>query len=253
LSPKSTLTIRPTDTTTAYVSVNHSTRFPTAPEFYWFWGGYQPPNRAAALSPEFGMQYEAGVTQKLPGNSLVRVRSYYYDINDYIRTVFGFRPSRVIYNIDLVKIRGVEVEGEVGLPYNLAAFANYTFQQTSTSPDPLNGNVRELTELPDHKVNIGLKYKAPNGAEGKVSLRMVSKRAQPQVTVVNNQVTGIYLRPMIGFASINLEGRYPVYQYRGMKGFLYFGVENLLSQFYEEDAGYPMPSATIYGGIQLRY
>ena len=253
LSPKSTLTIRPTDTTTAYVSVNHSTRFPTAPEFYWFWGGYHPPNRAAALSPEFGMQYEAGVTQKLPGNSLVRVRSYYYDINDYIRTVFGFRPSRVIYNLDLAKIRGVEVEGEVGLPYNLAAFANYTFQQNSTSPDPLNGNVRELTELPDHKANIGLKYKAPNGAEGRFYVRLVSKRAMPQVTVVNNQVTGVLLRPMKGLATINLEGRYPVVQYRGMKGFLYFGVENLFSQVYEEDAGYPMPSATIYGGIQLRY
>jgi iron complex outermembrane receptor protein len=255
LSPKSTLTIRPTDTTTAYVSANYNTRFPSLPEFYWFWAGYQPPNRAGALSPEFGMQYEAGVTQKLPGNSLVRVRSYYYDINDYIRTVFGFRPSRVIYNLDLAKIRGVEVEGEVGLPYNLAAFANYTWQQTSTSPDPLNGNIRELTELPDHKANIGLKYKAPNGAEGRFYVRLVSKRAMPQVTVVNdqNQITGFVLRPMKGFATLNLEGRYPVGQYRGMKGFLYFGVENLFSQFYEEDAGYPMPTASIYGGLQLRY
>lgn len=253
LSPKSTLTIRPTDSTTAYVSVNYSTRFPTLPEFYWFWAGYQPPNRSAALSPEFGMQYEAGVTQKLPWNSLVRVRSYYYDINEYIRSVFGFRPSRVIYNIDLAKIRGMEVEGEVGLPYNLAAFANYTFQQTSTSPDPLNGDVRELTELPDHKANIGLKYKAPNGAEGRLYMRLVSKRSMPQVTVVKNQVTSLYLRPMKGFYTLNLEGRYPVAEYRGMKGFLYFGVENLTCEFYEEDAGYPMPTATVYGGIQLRY
>jgi len=147
----------------------------------------------------------------------------------------------------------MEVEGEVGLPYNLAAFANYTFQQTSTSPDPLNGDVRELTELPDHKANIGLKYKAPNGAEGRLYMRLVSKRSMPQVTVVKNQVTSLYLRPMKGFYTLNLEGRYPVAEYRGMKGFLYFGVENLTCEFYEEDAGYPMPTATVYGGIQLRY
>jgi iron complex outermembrane receptor protein len=254
VSPKSTLTIRPTDTTTAYLSVNYSTRFPTIPEFYWYWAGYEPPNRSGQpLRPEFGMQYEAGITQKLPLNSLVRVRTYYYDINDYIRTVFGFRPSRVIYNLDLAKIRGVELEGEVGLPYNLAAFANYTWQQTSTSPDPLNADIRELTELPEHKANIGLKYKAPNGAEGRFYVRIVSKRYTPQVTVVNNIATSARLRLMKGFYTLNLEGRYPVAECRGMKGFLYFGVENITSEFYEEDAGYPMPTATLYGGIQLRY
>ncbi|MDD2904043.1 MAG: TonB-dependent receptor [Syntrophales bacterium] len=253
LSPKSTLTIRPTDTTTAYVSVNYSTRFPTLPEFYWFGAGYQPVNRPPGLSPEFGMSYEAGVTQKLPWNAQVRVRTYYYDINDYIRTIFGYRPSRVVYNLDLATFRGVEVEGQVGLPYNLAAFANYTWQQTSTSPDLLNGNIRELTELPEHKANIGLKYKAPNGAEGRAYVRLVSKRYQPQVTVANNQATSAYLRPLKGFYTLNLEGRYPVGQYRGMKGFLYFGVENLTGEFYEEDAGYQMPTATFYGGVQLRY
>lgn len=254
VSPKSTLTIRPTDTTTAYLSVNYSTRFPTIPEFYWYWAGYQPPNRTGnPLLPEFGMQYEAGITQKLPWNSLVRVRAYYYDINNYIRTVFGYRPSRVIYNIDLALIRGVEVEGEIGLPYNLAAFANYTFQQTSTSPDPFNGDVKELTELPDHKFNIGLKYKSPNGVEGRIFARLISKRAQAEVTVTNNQVTGMMLHPMKGFITLNLEGRYPVAQYRGFKGFLYFGVQNLFSEFYEEDWGYPMPTASIYGGLQVRY
>jgi iron complex outermembrane receptor protein len=254
LSPKSTLTVRPTDTTTAYLSANYNTRFPTIPEFYWYWAGYQPINRnGQPLLPEFGLQYEAGVTQKLPWKSLIRVRGYYYDLNDYIRTVFGFRPSRVIYNLNLATVRGVEVEGEVGLPYHLAAFANYTWQQTSTSPDPFNGNVRELTELPEHKANIGLKYKGPKGAEGRIYVRLVSKRAQPQVTVTNNQVTGLYLRDMHGFATFNLEGRYPVVNLDRMKGFLYFGVQNLFSQQYMEDAGYPMPTATVYGGVQLRY
>jgi iron complex outermembrane receptor protein len=255
LSPKTTLTIRPTDTTEAYLAVNYSTRFPTLPEYYWFGHGYQPFNRSddASLSPEFGMMYEAGITQKLPLNAQIRVRGYYYDINQYIRTVFGYRPSRVIYNLDLALLRGLEVETQIGLPYHLTAYANYTWQQTSTSPDPLGGNVTELTELPDHKAHIGLKYNNPNGAEGRVYARLVSKRAQPTVTVTSNTVSGFSYQPMNGFCTINLEGRYPVLNYYGFKGFLYFGIENLFSEKYQEDAGYPMPPNTFYGGLQLRY
>ena len=150
-------------------------------------------------------------------------------------------------------LRGVEVEGEVGLPYNLSAFANYTWQQTSTSADPLSGDIRELPEYPDHKFNLGLKYKANNGAEGKAYIRMVSHRYYPEAQVILNKLTGVGLRPMKGFMTLNLEGRYPVVQKGGMKGYLYGGVENLTGEFYEESAGFPLPTQTIYGGIQLRY
>uniref|UniRef100_A0A7C3V0V0 TonB-dependent receptor n=1 Tax=Desulfobacca acetoxidans TaxID=60893 RepID=A0A7C3V0V0_9BACT len=253
VSPKSTLTIRPTQSTEGYLSINFASRFPTIPEVYWFGNGYVPPHRAPVLEPEFGMQYEAGISQKFPYNIKMRVRGYYYDLNNYIRTVFGFRPSRVVYNLDLVSLRGVEVEGQVGLPYNLTAFANYTWQQTGTSPDPLGGNVRYLAEFPEHKANLGLKYKDAKGAEARFYVRLVSQRFEPQVLVnTQNQVTGSFLRRLKGFFTINLEGRYPVF-WQGLNGFLYAGVSNLTGEFYEESAGFPMPVQTYYGGIQLRY
>lgn len=258
VGPKSTLTIRPTDTTTAYISANYSTRFPSLPEFYWFGAGYQPigRNNNSVLLPEFGMQYEAGITQKLPYEAQLKVRTYYYDINNYIRTIFGYRPSRVIYNLDLALFRGVELEAQIGLPYHLTAYANYTWQQISTSPDPLNGDMREIPELPDHKAHIGLKYHVADGLEAKAYVRLVSKRYYPTaiVNAATNRVSGAFLRPMNSFATFNLEGRYPIVKYRDkFRGYLYFGVENLFSQFYEEDAGYPMPTASLYGGVQIRY
>jgi len=253
LTPKGTLTIRPTDTTEAYLSTNFATRFPTSPEYYWYGAGYQPPNRVGNISPEFGMQYEAGVVQQLPRNSLVRVRWYYYDINQYIRTVFGYRPSRVVYNIPLVELRGLEVEAQVGLPYHLIAYANYTWQQNSTSPDPFGGDIRELTEIPDHMFNVGLKYKSPGSAEAKAYVRMVSKRYETTAQVTNNAVTGVTLRPMKGFFTVNFEGRYPVVNWQGFTGYLWGGVNNLFGEYYEEVAGYPMPTQTFYGGVQLRY
>lgn len=253
LSPKSTLTIRPTETTEAYLSANFSSRFPTLPESYWFGAGYQSTLRPAALSPEFGMQYEAGVTQKLPWSAQLKLRTYYYDINNYIRTVYGFSPSRVVYNINLVQWRGVEVEGLLPLPYNLTAWANYTYQQTSAGGDPLGLTVNRLTELPENKATLGLRYKGDNGAEAKFYLRLVSQRSEPQVNVTRNTVTGVTYNYMKGFVTTGMEGRYPVANYRGFTGFLFAGVDNLFGVKYQESYGYPMPTQTFYGGIQLRY
>ncbi len=253
LGPRCTLTIKPTETTEAYLSTNYVTRFPTLPESYWFTAGYQSPLRKAFLSPEFGMQYEAGITQKLPWEAQLRLRAYYYDINNYIRTVFGFAPSRVVYNINLVQFRGVEVEGTLPLPYNLTAWANYSYQQTAAGGDPLGLTVNRLTELPEHKANLGLRYRADNGAEAKIYLRLVSQRSQPQVNVARNVITGVNYSFMKEFITTTMEGRYPVANWRGFTGYLYAGVDNLFGVKYMESYGYPMPTQTFFGGIQLRY
>ncbi|MBM4288483.1 MAG: TonB-dependent receptor [Deltaproteobacteria bacterium] len=253
LGPRCTLTLRPTETTEAYLSTNYVTRFPTLPENYWFGAGYQSPLRSPYLSAEFGMQYEAGVTQQLPWGAQLRLRTYYYDINNYIRTVFGFAPSRVIYNMDLVQLRGGEVEGSLPLPYNLTAWANYTYQQTAAGGDPLGLTVNRLTELPEHKANLGLRYRGDNGAEAKIYLRMVSKRSEAQVTVQRNVITGVTYNPMKGFVTTGMEGRYPVANWQGFTGILYVGVDNLFGVKYQESYGFPMPTQTFYGGLQLRY
>jgi len=253
LGPRCTLTIRPTETTSVYLSSNYVTRFPTLPESYWFTAGYQSPLRKPYLSPEFGMQYEAGITQKLPWDIQLRLRTYYYDINNYIRTVFGFAPSRVIYNINLVQFRGVEFEGQVPLPYNLTLWANYTYQQTAAGGDPLGLTVKRLSDLPENKANLGLRYRDDNGAEGQIYLRFVSKRSEPRIDVVRNVITNVSFNPLKGFVTTNMEGRYPVARYYGFTGFLYAGVDNLFGVKYQESYGFPMPTQTFYGGIQLRY
>jgi iron complex outermembrane receptor protein len=253
LGPRFTLTIRPTETTEAYLSTNYVTRFPTLPESYWFGAGYQSAARKPYLSPEFGMQYEAGLTQKLPLDATLRLRTYYYDINNYIRTVFGFAPSRVVYNISLVQLRGLEVEGTLPLPYNLTFWANYTYQQTAAGGDPLGLTVKRLTELPENKANIGLTYKGSNGAEANVYLRLISQRYQAEALVARNAITGVSYNYLKGFLTTGLEARYPVANWRGFTGSLYVGVDNLFGVKYQEVYGYPMPTQTFYGGIQVRY
>jgi outer membrane cobalamin receptor len=82
---------------------------------------------------------------------------------------------------------------------------------------------------------------------------MVSKRYETTVQVTNNVVRGVILRPMKGFFTVNFEGRYPVVNWGGFTGYLWGGVNNLFGEYYEEVAGYPMPTQTFYGGVQLRY
>ncbi len=153
----------------------------------------------------------------------------------------------------LGEFRGVEVEGTLPLPYNLTFWANYSYQQTAAGGDPLGLTVNRLTELPEPKANIGLRYRADNGAEAKLYLRLVSQRSQPQVTVVRNVITGVEYSYLKEFITTNLEARYPVANWKGCTGYLFAGVDNLFGIKYMESYGYPMPTQTWFGGIQLRY
>ncbi|RLB20889.1 MAG: hypothetical protein DRG76_10120, partial [Deltaproteobacteria bacterium] len=84
-------------------------RFPTNPEIYWYYAGYRPEvdNRTNIsrknLTYEDAYQYEVGLDiNKIPG-IWFGMSYYYYKVDDYIRTIFGYSPSRVVYNIDKVK------------------------------------------------------------------------------------------------------------------------------------------------------
>jgi outer membrane receptor protein involved in Fe transport len=48
----------------------------------------------------------------------------------------------------------------VPLPYNLTLWANYTYQQTAAGGDPLGLTVKRLSDLPENKANLGLRYRA---------------------------------------------------------------------------------------------
>lgn len=91
-----------------------ATRFPDNPAFYWYYGGYRPEVDAATtvvrpdLTYEDAVQFEAGFAYTAPCGVQVAVNAYQYDVDDYIRWIFGYMPSRVVYNIDEVRFQGLE-------------------------------------------------------------------------------------------------------------------------------------------------
>ncbi|GAG37877.1 unnamed protein product, partial [marine sediment metagenome] len=225
-------------------------RFPTNPEYYWWYSGYQPAGRKD-LTSEKASQYEIELDQQLGKDVNLLVRGYYYEVDDYIRTIFGYKPSRVVYNIDEVQFKGVELEIEYNVSPTVRLWANYTRQETEKEGDVLDQSMSltdELPELPKDKINIGVSYGRKDGIRAELSMRYVDERH-----VVGGDPTkpgGSYLAEMDSYVDVDLRFSYPIRGgENGAEIRLEVAGENLLSEDIEEDYGYPMPGATVMVGL----
>ncbi|MCX7804042.1 MAG: TonB-dependent receptor [Planctomycetota bacterium] len=254
-SPRVALTFRPWkggSITGRYVRAH---RFPTQPEYYWWYAGYRPAGRKA-LTSEKAHQFEIEVGHRHEDMFEINVRGYYYEVDDYIRTIFGYMPSRVVYNIDKVVFGGVEVEAAMRLGHGFSAWANYTWQKTEKRGDVLDNSMRltdELPELPENKVGLGVEYRGWRGLEGRVGMRYVGAR----YAVRGNQAIpgASTLIKMDGYVDADAYVSYPVLRdtKKGRECRIFLSGENLLDQDYEEEYGYPMPGATFMGGVSVKF
>ena len=255
LSPKFGSTLTAWEGGKIEVNVCRAYRFPTIPESYWYFSGYDPAEggiERKPLTPEDGLQTEIGVAHKFEDRGRVRLRGYYYDVEDYIRVIFGYRPSRVVYNIDEVKFRGVEVEGDCNVAEGLSLFGNYTYQTTKKKGDILDKSSavsEKLPELPEHKANMGLRFRARNGATADLTLRYVGEK-----DILTGSLTtesAATLEHMDPFATVDLNAQYPILKKERFQAKLRLGIENLFDEEYKEQSGFPMPGRTVTGGMDI--
>ncbi len=251
-----------------------ATRFPDNPAFYWYYGGYRPEVDPGSevirgdLTYEDALEYEAGATYTgLPGIS-VGLNVYHYEVDDYIRWIFGYAPSRVVYNIDEVEIDGLEIDLEGRIYEDFFGFANLTWQESRKTGDVLDSSndlTDELSELPEWKWNLGVKWHRNDGALAKLTLRWVDDREVPYLgtpggapfagadapdgTPVGKNVT---LQPLDDFMTVDVLVKYPIWKGAG-EGFLTAGVENLFDEEYEEEFGFPQPEQTFHIGAEIRF
>ena len=230
----------------------YATRFPGLPEYYWWFSGYQPAARKD-LTAENAHQVEMEVKHAFTDRTAVIARGYYYSVNDYIRTIFGYRPSRVIYNMDKVHFAGFELEGTYALPHQLYTFANYTFQATRKVGDVLdNSNALsdELVELPRHKFNSGFGYDDRDGFQAQLTVRFVGLRH-----AILGDLTApgrSHMERMDSFWKIDINASYPIIQQEKTKRNVRVeaSVDNLLNQSWSEEYGYPMPGLVFMAGMR---
>jgi outer membrane receptor protein involved in Fe transport len=255
LSPKFGSTFKAWEGGEIEISLCRAYRFPTSPESYWYFGGYDPMEQGIErepLTPEDALQTEVGLSHKFAAMGRIRLTGYYYDVDDYIRVILGYMPSRVVYNIDEVKLRGVEVEGDYHVAEGFSLFGNYTYQTSKKKGDILDKSsavTERLPELPEHKTNMGLRFRARNGATADLTLRYVGKK-----DILTGSLTkegAAELEHIDPFATVGLNAQYPILKKERFQAKLRLGIENLFDEEYKEQFGFPMPGRTVTGGIDM--
>ena len=248
--PRLAATLRPWEGGHVTGRYGRAYRFPTLPEYYWYYAGFQPLDRSSLMA-ESADQWELELGHDAKQRLSLSARGYCYDVDDYLRTIFGYWPSRVVYNIDNVRLWGVELEAKYKLPHGFFVWGNYTWQRTRKAGDVLDSSARlsrELVELPEHKLNVGVGYEKPKGLRAMLALRYVGDRSAIRGDLATPG--GAYLRSMDRFFDLDFSASYPIYAGKnGGQVRLEATVDNIVGQHYEEEYGYPMPGPTLRVGL----
>ena len=272
--PKVGAVYRPADWLAVHGRFARATRMPDNPAFYWYYGGYRPevdPRFDVVrkdLSMEDALQYETGLTFTPSPRFEFGVKYYYYDVDDYIRWIFGYAPSRVVYNIDKVTFEGIELDGKAKLWKDLYAFANFTYQTTEKTGDVLDASndlSDELSELPPYQFNWGLQYEREDGALGKFTCRWTGPRETPVLESSTDPRAGgsnapdgtpigslTRLETLDSFVTFDMLLKYPVWK-KGVEGYLSFGVENIGDVKYVEEYDFPAPGRIFSVGAEVKF
>lgn len=235
-----------------YFSLARALRMPTPPEHYWH---YDPDDAGVDTSQlpfneEDGLMIQGGWRTILPTRTKIEVSPYYYHINDYIQfDLINF----VSYNIGNAKIYGIELEVAQQFGRGWSSFLNYTYQKSQTKNDPFLGlfvnpldrGLNEIPGLPEHKLNLGIQYKAKNNA----SIAFFAQAVSNQEVIYNNNVlwnTDLRVRNQDAYTRFDIEGYYPI---SGMFELSLF-IRNLLDKDYSERFGFPAAGRNF--GLSLR-
>ena len=249
VSPKFSLSLKSDDKNTSYLSINKVWRAPSMPEYYWWSQNY---DAAAAtvfgrrLLPEHGMSYELSNTHRFNDRFSTRVAVFYEDINDYInfRHVYPFRA----YNVDNVKILGVELENELKLDKHNSLVLNYTNQHTeksgSLAGDIQNGLTDRLDYTPQHKVGLSYMYD-DDLWQVRYSLNYLSDQQESSMV----QPGGWQIHKIGGYAVHNLA----VTRHLNKNSSVSLFVDNLFDKEYCEQYDYPMSGRLISAAYTYRF
>lgn len=201
--------------------VSKGFRNPTIREMFMF------PSQNPDLRPENIVNYELSFTQSLMDGALSYGANFYYINGDnVIMTDYSTRPP---HNINSGEIENWGIEADLSYRINRmwTVSANYSWLHMENP----------VLAAPEHKFF----------AQGTFTWKRFS------ATVDLQYVRGLYtsVSPVVTdeFWLLNASAGYQLFSFMR----LFARGENLLAQNYEINAGYPMPKATVTGGVKLNF
>lgn len=210
-----------TSSTVFKMSVAKGFRSPTMQELYLF------PPANEELEPEKMVNYEASVIQSCLNNTL-EIELTYFNLKaeNLIQTIFTNGVPKNV-NTGEVKNQGIEFSGKIKVFDNLSFNSNYSYTDME---NPVVG-------MPEHKLFISGNY-----SEFGISLNISGQYVSKLYTSTNPVIEEKYFL-------LNSKIGYKVNSYADV----FVKLENILDEKYYINAGYPMPGAVVFGGINLHY
>ena len=199
--------------------VSKGFRFPTIREMYMF------PPQNPDLKAERMWNYEISLRQQV-GRMAYGVSLFYIDGENMIRTLpVDGRMMNV--NTGRIENFGTEIEATWSVSSHLSLSANYSYLHMKYP----------VVAAPEHKLYAGVRY-----AVGRWALATDVQLLRGLITQTSplTEENVLLWNCDLGFTLAR--------QCR-----LYLRAENILAQRYEINAGYPMPRATLHGGVKLSF
>ena len=203
------------------LSASKGFRYPTLREMYMF------PPQNPDLRPERLWNYELSLAQTLAGGRVsYGVNIFYIDGRDLIVTV---RDNGLPLNVNQSRIEnaGVEASAEWRISSAWAVDANYSWLHMKYP----------VLAAPEHKLHIGASFTRGRWAAATGIMYVAGLYTSTSPATTENFVLW---NARVSFRAT----RWLALWVRG---------DNLLAQKYEINAGYPMPRATVQGGVKLSF
>lgn len=205
-------------------SASKGFRYPILREMYMF------PPQNPDLKPESMWNYEIAMSQTLlDGRLNYGVNVFYIDGKNLIMTLPNPNGSGMLnQNSGKIDNAGFELQVAYRINANWSVDANYSFLHMENP----------VIAAPEHKLYAGGSF-----TKGRWSVSTGIQYIDGLYTAVGENAT------TENFVLWNVRG-----QFRALKWLdLWVRGENLLAQKYEINAGYPMPRATVMGGININF
>lgn len=201
--------------------VSKGFRNPIIREMYMF------PPATTELKPERMMNYELSFSQRIADRGHVSANIFYIKGDNLISTTrIDGRPRNV--NTGEFKNWGVELEGDLRINSHWSLNGNYSYLRMDT---PIEG-------APEGKLYVGANYHSG---------------AWSVVAGLQN-VSGLYIATGENETKENYTLLNATVSYRLVPAAtLFVKGENLLAERYETYAGFPMPKATVMGGVKVSF
>jgi iron complex outermembrane receptor protein len=229
--PQAGITYSAADNTTLKAIVGKGFRNPTMRELFM-----NMPNPNPDLLPERIMNYELVWVQNLLDRRLNFTFSGYY-LAGSNTIAMGMKDTKMTYvNSGSIENWGIELTSKYRINEMFSIAANYAYLNMKNP----------VLAAPEHKIfgSINFNRHKWSAAAGMQYIANIYTALATSTPTANNPNSPAV---QTSFALLNARVTYRIRHWVSVfvKG------ENLLNQKYEINAGYPMPGATVYGGINL--